>query len=336
MNISKLRVGMEIKSYKELCGILDIPIKSGNTKIAQLKEFSRYFSYVKDGNSFKITGIYDVVKDEVDNRIKGNASVYLPYFEFVFLSNLANNMNEDNDISVFEFTTKRILYETGMCNARFLHRDIYAEISNESSLDVTKFDVNDFLRRTGFKFNRLVNSMLSNLRNRAILNVRQVYKIRDEDNKTRVATLDEETNIVDAERFVLNKLGFTSKMQVCKKFKTKEFYDELQLVLHDRYNWISCYLVYQISFVNKNLKSNIRAYKREVERVKSNKLNLNNKICESINNQAVELYKKNKDLRDEKIYITTDWGKNEKPIFKLKDNYVKNQYDLTEYLIKIM
>ena len=60
MKIENLSVNQRIKNYKELCNILGIEIKSGNTKKAQFKELERFVRYEKHGNSFLIKEIYDI------------------------------------------------------------------------------------------------------------------------------------------------------------------------------------------------------------------------------------------------------------------------------------
>ena len=68
MNISKLEIGMVIKNYKELCKILEIKVKEGNSKKAQLKELEEVVTYHKEGNKFVIDDIdYAKVEQKKDN-----------------------------------------------------------------------------------------------------------------------------------------------------------------------------------------------------------------------------------------------------------------------------
>lgn len=65
MNVSKLKQlkkGMVIKNYKAMCELLDDKIKSGGSKTKQLKEWSRYFDWKKDGHNFIIEKKYDTPK----------------------------------------------------------------------------------------------------------------------------------------------------------------------------------------------------------------------------------------------------------------------------------
>ena len=72
MKIENLEVGMILKSYRHLCEVLEEPIKSGNSKIRQMKELERYLEYHKEGNKLIIDNIFDIEKEKIDNRVNGN------------------------------------------------------------------------------------------------------------------------------------------------------------------------------------------------------------------------------------------------------------------------
>lgn len=94
MNIEKLKVGMIIKNYKEMCLLLGENIKTGNSKKSQLKEWERYFKYHKDGNKFVIDDIYKEIREKEDNRVNGNNSVYGKHIQKLILDLLSQDENE--------------------------------------------------------------------------------------------------------------------------------------------------------------------------------------------------------------------------------------------------
>ena len=57
INTSKLKVGMTVKNYKELCELLKQEVTTGNAKKYQLKEFEWYYDREKSGQKFNITDI---------------------------------------------------------------------------------------------------------------------------------------------------------------------------------------------------------------------------------------------------------------------------------------
>lgn len=104
MDIENLQVGQVLKNYKELCRILKITIKSGYSKICQLKDLNRYISYSKEGNKFIIDEIYDKPKPKVDKRSNGN-NKNSKYFEGFKLSK-----KQYNNIGVYYIILNNNIY----------------------------------------------------------------------------------------------------------------------------------------------------------------------------------------------------------------------------------
>ena len=67
MNLENLEL-KTYKNYKELCGILEEPIKGGKSKQLQMKEFERYFKYHKEGNKFIIDKIFQKPKEKMNTK----------------------------------------------------------------------------------------------------------------------------------------------------------------------------------------------------------------------------------------------------------------------------
>lgn len=68
MNIEKLEL-TTYKNYKVLCEVLGEPVKkSGNSRDSQLKEWSRYFNFEKQGHKIIVTEIYSKPKPKQDGR----------------------------------------------------------------------------------------------------------------------------------------------------------------------------------------------------------------------------------------------------------------------------
>ncbi len=75
MNIKNLTKGMIIKNYKELCKTLEVKIKGGDAKKAQLKELSYYCKYTKEGHKFIIEEVYKKPLPIQDKRLNSNTYV---------------------------------------------------------------------------------------------------------------------------------------------------------------------------------------------------------------------------------------------------------------------
>ena len=67
MKIENLKEGMVLKSYRELCEVLEMKVQSSDSKNAQLKELGRYCKFHKDKYKFVIDEVYDIPLPKEDN-----------------------------------------------------------------------------------------------------------------------------------------------------------------------------------------------------------------------------------------------------------------------------
>jgi hypothetical protein len=56
---NKLKEGMKIKNYKQLCELIEEEVKGGNSKILQIKEIERYVCLKKRGIKYTVQEIYE-------------------------------------------------------------------------------------------------------------------------------------------------------------------------------------------------------------------------------------------------------------------------------------
>lgn len=88
MNTKNLHIGDVIKNYKLLCEIVEEECKAGQSKVCQLNNFERYFTWERKGQKYIITNIYDepLKKNRVNNNLGhykvGDSSKYLIPKEF--------------------------------------------------------------------------------------------------------------------------------------------------------------------------------------------------------------------------------------------------------------
>lgn len=114
MNLSNIEIGKVYKNYKVLCEVLDEPIKTGNAKIAQLKEWNRHMKLIKIGYKYK-----------VENIIVGNKSV-ITEEEFINLYGTEKQKEKyENDKKSIIQMRKQMLKEASR------HCDIYYNKCNK-------------------------------------------------------------------------------------------------------------------------------------------------------------------------------------------------------------
>lgn len=131
MNIENLELNKEY-TWKQICKLTDIPYKTGNTKVKQMKQFESLCRFTKEKTKFTIHEIYNKPKEIEDGR-KNNGSFdrkskYEPLDDQLFAmfdDILENNFNlpiiEDktNELYKVYLWTSEIKKVTGMVNSEF-------------------------------------------------------------------------------------------------------------------------------------------------------------------------------------------------------------------------
>lgn len=69
-----LHEGQTLKDYRALCRTLGVEIRSGQSKVAQLKQLARCCEFVQEGRCYRIVRIYDEMKPDDDGRRKRGES----------------------------------------------------------------------------------------------------------------------------------------------------------------------------------------------------------------------------------------------------------------------
>lgn len=78
--ITNIKVGDSFSNYRRLCDYLELPIASGNAKIAQMKKIGEYVDFRKDGNALIVTSVHSRVLHE-DKRKIGKISANRKQFD---------------------------------------------------------------------------------------------------------------------------------------------------------------------------------------------------------------------------------------------------------------
>lgn len=73
-----LTEGMILNSYRELCKVLNVDIKGGNSKMSQMKEIERYVRLEKEGYKFIVMEIYEIPLQKIDGRINNGGNISNP------------------------------------------------------------------------------------------------------------------------------------------------------------------------------------------------------------------------------------------------------------------
>lgn len=97
MNLNNLKPGMRIKNYRELCRLMELPIKTGEAKIKQIKEINEYITYDKDKYAFIIKTINDkrtinlMQPINMEKSHKNKRNIYIRHINPILLQILNNS-----------------------------------------------------------------------------------------------------------------------------------------------------------------------------------------------------------------------------------------------------
>jgi len=156
LNINNIKVGDRIKNYKELCKRLDEKETTGKSKIIQIKDFQRYFSYEMNGREFIINEVYSNPIEKAEN---GNI-VYQGHLELLLLDYLAKRRYSDS-FNLIELTVKDIAVITAMCKRDYINKT-FEELQEENP-EITRYDHNELRRRFETKIHKTIDQMLAKL-----------------------------------------------------------------------------------------------------------------------------------------------------------------------------
>lgn len=343
MNLEKLKVGQIFKNYVELCKTLEIEEKKGRSKKFQIRELQRYFQYSKHGQSIIIKKIYTSALEKEDNSYLGGNQKYVKDLTIALLNYLASRSKKETNS---EFVTNLMLFEmSGMVNSQYRPTKYQLEAFLEDHPLLEKADVDIFLERTGIKMRRVLKTTLEILRKKLWINYRPAHLFANRfvfmNNvdvvKSRPATDEEETIIMNIKKEVAKEMGFEDEESVEKAIyaagKSKVYNAEVNRRIKEKFQWDYCYYGWKIDF-HETIKDDAIRYKKRLDEVEEARLSLNGKMRESIDNQARSMCKK--DLKRAEELVDEFWEEERTDIpQKYSDEWIEGQLLLTDLLIKL-
>lgn len=268
--MTKLKEGMEFKNYKELCKYLGIKVLGGEAKKVQLKQLESYCKIGKQGYKLFIIEIYKEPLAIIDNRLKGNNSIYIKEIGNIILEYLYKN-GIDNRYNCI-LSLGQLMEILGIVNPTYSignrHKKELSQI-----LDINLVGIYYFYSNTRNEFKRIIERALNNLRGRRVLNwnLKIVICKKDKDNKKYYvnATKEEEELIIDIEKEGLKYLGLNNMREVFLKGKMREYQSIIKKELYK--DWVYYFYAYDLTV-------GAKAINIEYNDIKKEQIKLNNKI----------------------------------------------------------
>lgn len=251
-------------SYFELMNVIGEPKYKGNQKKAQMKALSRYikFEYIPEDHKYII---YEVYSEPLPNFETRADAKRIKYIEKILM--LLFKESQLGSIAKTKFEWWELL---GMINSTY--SDYYNAIINDKDLkevinlfptdkQITEWDINNFYKRSNKKFSEIFFHILEDLKDRMILDYKEVYLIkREQDSSYKVANPTEEENI----RYCIGKamddfnLSHYKLSKLLNKKDLENFYNTISKYERDLYGYNYVIKEWQINITRQILDIRIK------------------------------------------------------------------------------
>lgn len=344
MKLDNLQIGQEIKNYKELCTLLEEPIKDGGkAKDYQLKDFQRYFSFERVGRKFIISEIYDSPLPKEDGRMLGNNSPYSNDIQNILLCVLYNLPSEE-----IVWSCNTLLNNLSMINSNYItcRRDMD---KLGESMKIEKEYVYDFYNNTHKSLKGKMETALNILCKRSLITCEKIMMIQKESVQiiknelgtpkiengklcyrtfefSDEATKEEKQLIIKTQKEIMNKLNVKDECEVIWKGLWGEYSKSVNKELNKNNIKYSFY-AYRITYNKDDIKEEVTGELGEI----FDRINLNNNIMECLIKGATTRHENAK-----KIFGIPQGSPTKIRNHKLRksDDYINNNKQLVEKLIK--
>lgn len=276
------------KNYKELCTELGWKVKTGKSKQVQMKDLDRVCKWHKEGNCIIIDEIFEKIKDKTDKRHNnggnntrsnkendkrhnngGNSTTYMPEIDELLENYIGNNKQVIDNFG-------RIIKTIGMVNDNFIaFSSIGSQKSISRSMQIPIETIKDFRGWVDGRIKSILENSLNRLeRNKKISWNKGKQLVIKKDNKWifRLATEDENNNILAYEKQILNEMGFNTIKEVFCYYKLKDFYKNVHKLCKQN---DLCDFYYNVYIID-------RIKDLDVKPIKNQKNKINIKIQKSI------------------------------------------------------
>ncbi len=242
MNIQNIHSGDHYKNYKVLCDALEETVKEGNSKKCQMKEFSRWVEFHREGNAY----IIDNVHDKPLIILNGRDSVSIPednknqkfneYLENIIIRELLF------DTPSLNISKSELYIKLGFVNSNFYDKNVKDEFLKNYP-DIKQEEVLVVRDKAKQKASSSLKYTLENLQNKGWIFYQEEYKLRFEQRNGEGYFFDVEANNIDRIRVqeeksnLLDDYGYYSIREVYANNKSDAFYSRLNNILIEKYGF---------------------------------------------------------------------------------------------------
>ena len=332
---------VEFKNYKDMCTQLKLPVKTSDSKKAQLKKI-KYFCNLENGAK------YSMYFTEVFNNPDENILEEKFMVKSIETLLLAMFLKQDDTPPSIVLNTFSLWKLFGFINDRYgndLEENKFLEANN-----ISKEQLEHFKKRTRRRFEDIITPALNQLDRRALINYSSIKIIRINTGKDiieREATDEELSRILSYERKSLIKFKCEDIVEIWNKSLEMEYYSYLNKLIREKEKergWIK--VSNGIKIVTNNKKWLKDGLDRNIDELEV-KYNINKEILSllqknletKLNNYTNQVQKEFSCF--EKFGQEFDSVKHRLPTYNkrhelMEDNYIASQEALMNYFIDIM
>lgn len=300
VDVSALSIGLVVSSYRKMCQLLNQEPTTGDSKKAQLNQWSRYFNWVRNKNKYIITEIYEIPLPE---EARGDA-VFAKYIEKQFVLALAQNPD-----GVFCFTDSMIYKALNMVGSEYDSLRTYETTVRElekAENEISWYGMWLLRAQAKAKLRRILDSALESMRKRGLI----TYKREDAVARSREggydsASDDESKLILEARQYALQKFGYEVLPAAINSKDATDFYQCVNQYLYDNYRiygtfpWIK--IVYRRPYYMNEIVEKVKdQYKKMAMEYYDSRRLLNDSVVDSFYKMI-----KNSNLRSTNIMSKT-------------------------------
>jgi len=239
LRLDKLQAGKTFKNYKELCKELEMPVKTSNSKKAQLKELQRYCKLIKSGHSFTVVEVYNTPLKKLDNR--GKNSIYNDLIQTLIIDYLLDSNKKINYITKHKLLKylQMINDNYTYCSKNIPYLSIYTNID--------EYIIQDFFNTSNSNFQHAIENALYNLRDKSIAISEKVIMVCNKNFIHKEATDKDKDIILQCEKEILNEFNFKELTHVRISNRWEDFKIRLTELLQERSDIVFYYVSYKIT-----------------------------------------------------------------------------------------
>lgn len=261
MNCEKLQKGMVVHNYREMCKLLGEEVKTGNAKMYQLKEWSRYFQFEKNKHQFTITEIYDTPISKSDGRagrfIARRNGETLNLIEPLLMELLNSPENRGEVI----MSKSEIYSYLGMVNLEYAkHNTVFErpEFTYFKDKKISKEHLHYFYEVSNEVISNSLRSALTSLVKRGIIEYDNWYEISYNDGSKLIADREEADRIIEIQQETLDDMGLTKMGQALMFGNRQVYFHKRNTVAKRTRDWKKIFNVLRINLLVDDDSSRVR------------------------------------------------------------------------------